>query len=113
MAEGSHPTADAAGIDAEEVGHLWDGVTVVDALDGQAAAVLQDIGGACWSHASKPCKLQAVRALLSSELIDAGFVPFSRKSGNSSISRRCGNSFPAVRISIPASYPPAVSLIVR
>jgi hypothetical protein len=33
-------------------------------LDGQAAAELQDIGGACGSHAGKPCKPHAERALL-------------------------------------------------
>ncbi len=68
-AEGGEPAADTAGIDAEEIGDLWRGVPVVDALDGEAAAVLQDSRGASGSHAGRSCKPQAERALLSSELI--------------------------------------------
>jgi hypothetical protein len=44
-AEGGEPAADAAGIDAEEVGHLLRGVSVPDALDGKTTAVFQDLGG--------------------------------------------------------------------
>jgi len=48
-----YPAADAAGIGTEEVGDALDGVARTDTLDSQAPAVLPNIGGACWSHASK------------------------------------------------------------
>ena len=35
-------------IDAEEVGDFLRGVSVVDALDGETTAVIQDCGGARW-----------------------------------------------------------------
>src|SRR4051812_30369786 len=44
LAEGSHPTSDGAPIDANEVGHFPDRVSVFHALHGQASAKLQDSG---------------------------------------------------------------------
>src|SRR5205807_1721796 len=63
------PAADAAGIDAQEVGDLKGGVALADALHGQQPPTLQLSGCSYASHARTPGKPQAERALLSSEPI--------------------------------------------
>ena len=42
--EGSDPAANSADIDAKEVGDFLVGVALEDALDGEPAAILQDLG---------------------------------------------------------------------
>ena len=52
-----------AGIDAKEVGDLLGRVTFGHALDAETPTILQDSGRACGSHAGKPSKQHAERAL--------------------------------------------------
>jgi len=49
--------------EAEEVGNFLGGMPLQDGLHGETSRILQDIRGACTSHAGKPCKPHAERAL--------------------------------------------------
>jgi hypothetical protein len=59
------PAANAAGIDAKEIGNLLGGVSLADTLHGEKPPSLKFSGRSNGSHAKIRCKLRAERALLS------------------------------------------------